>query len=49
MNIHILNNYIKEVPAQFEGYFDIQLLKEYLEEEIKENTYNYEIENDIIS
>ena len=49
MNIHILNNYIKEVPAQFEGYFDIQLLKEYLEEEIKEYSYNSEIDDDILS
>ena len=49
MNIHILNNYTKEVPAQFEGYFDIQLLKEYLEEEIKEYSDNSEIDDDILS
>jgi hypothetical protein len=48
MNIHILNSYIKEVPAQFEGYFDIQPLKEYLEEEIKEYSDNYEIDDDIL-
>lgn len=49
MKIHILNHYTKEVPAQFEGHFDIQPLKEYLEEEIKEYSNNVGIDNEILS
>lgn len=48
MKIHILNNYTKEIPAQFEGHFDIQPLKEYLEEEVKVYSENFEINDDII-
>lgn len=48
MNIHILNNYLKLVDSTFEGHFDIQLLKEYLEEEILEYDETTEIDEDII-
>ena len=48
MKIHILNNYTKELPAQFEGHFDIQPLKEHLEEEIKLYSKDSEIDNDTI-
>ena len=49
MKIHILNHYTKEVPAQFEGHFDIKPLKEYLEEEIKEYSDNFEIDDEVLS
>ena len=48
MKIHILNHYTKDVPAQFEGHFDIKPLKEYFEEEIKEYSDNYEIDDEVL-
>ncbi len=43
MNIHITNNYRKEVYATFEGHFDVQSLKKYLEEEVLIYTNDSEI------
>ena len=48
MNIHILNNYYKEVETLFEGHFDILPIKLYLEEEILEYSHDSEIDDDVI-